>query len=170
MGRRLRTSPPHRPTSLGQTPPQTRAWCSGPRPSALHCISGWMLLRPSCHWHSPIGQMLPGTRACSAVWLQLIEMRPMWPRMQGQLWDQNKLFQMWYIGHQPLIIIIPSHQLKLGEHTWWVICNDLIHTCPHTIIKRISIHFQMYNLLQDARPHSPSLIMHPLGFMCTFLE
>ena len=73
---------------------------------------------------------------------------------------------MWDVSHQPLLIVILSHHLKFGEHTCWVVQDTLIYACcSGTVVNRISMHIQKYHPIQDAGPHSPSLILDPLGFV-----
>lgn len=112
---------------------QTKDLCT-----ALHILESpsW---DPNPPWDSSIGQALPGTKAFHLVWLQLsLRSGQTWPRMQGQLRNQNELCQLWDTGHQLLIIVIPSYHLKLG------IWNNLIYACcPGTIINRIFIHSEI---------------------------
>lgn len=134
-----------------------RPGLASPDQGSLYCSahSG----KPS--WDSSIGQTLPGTKAFHLVWLLFsLKLCQTWPRVQGQLRNQNKLCQLWDAGHQPLIIVIPSHHLKLG------IWKNLIYAyCPVMIINRIFIHSEKYHPIWDVRPHSSSLVMYPLGFM-----
>lgn len=141
------------PQALGQTSTQPGLTALDQSPLYCSAHSGKTLLI-FIHWTDASRHQGPLTQSY-------------WPRMDGQHKHQNGLCQMWDIGHQPLIIIIPSYYLILGECTCWVVWKNLIYTCcPGTILNRIFIHSQKYHLIRDVRAHSSSQIMHPLGFMC----
>ena len=150
---------PHRSglTALDQCPP----YCSA--------YSEQLLLRPQpsltfTHW---IGHVWNQGSPTQSRWQLSLRSGQTWPRMLGQLGNPNELCQMWDIAHQPLILVTPSYHLKFGERSCGVVGDNLIYTwCPGIIINRTSIHSQKYCPLQGARPHSPSLIVHPLAFMC----
>lgn len=139
----MRTSPHHRPTGFGADFHTDGTHCSGPKPPLLLCT----------FWKDPT-DIHPLDRCCLRPGpSNPVSLAPdRWPAQ-----EPDGLCQMWDVGHQPLIIIISSYYLILGERTCWVVWDNLIYTCcPGTILNRIFIHSRKYHLIRDVRAYSSS--------------